>query len=167
MKKNNRVLLFALPFVSSLLIAGLVAVDNLNVKANESPTSLSFTSDNWVVEGSNVTLSNTNSISFDKDTHVGENKAVLHTKNDYDNYHLSFNMKFDAMSCGDPWYGRSGLIFYSDDTGLDGYYLGFFDWGNKLWSSSGWYVDDVFYLNGGVDAGWGDGQGVADNHYDI
>ena len=168
MKKNKRILLFALPFVSSLLVAGLVVANTINVKANESSSSLSFTSENWVVEGNSVTLSNSSEITFNKDVHVGENKAVLHTTQDYTNYHLSFNMKFDSMNCSDPWFGRSGIIFHSDDAGLDGYYLGFFNWdNNRLWASSGWYVDDTFHLNGGVDAGWGDGQGIADNQYDI
>ena len=82
MKKNKKILLFSLPFVSSLLIAGLVAANSINVKANESPSSLSFTNANWVVEGNSVTLSNSNEITFYKDVHVSENKAVLHTIQD-------------------------------------------------------------------------------------
>ena len=164
---KGKKMLWLFTVILSLITAVFFFLEtSTTVQASENNV-LSFSNDNWNVENGTVDLTNANEISFNKDIHVGENKAILHTTQVYDDYHLSFKMQYDSTNIGDPWYGRGGILLYSDQEGLDGYYIGFYNWDNFLWISTGWYLDDVFYHNYGIDAGWGAGTGLAENQYDI
>ncbi len=166
MKKNNKLISCVLALILFVTMSSFIIGNNISVKANDASL-LSFTADNWNVESGNINLSNSNEIVFDKDIHNGGNKAILHTTQSYSNYHLSFKMRYESNSVGDPWYGRGGILLHSDQEGLDGHYIGFYNWDNLLWLSNGWYVDNNFHHNYGIDAGWGQGTGLAENQYDI
>ena len=120
MKKNNKLISCILALILFVTMSSFIIGNNISVKANDASL-LSFTADNWNVESGNINLSNSNEIVFDKDIHNGGNKAILHTTQSYSNYHLSFKMRYESNSVGDPWYGRGGILLHSDQEGLDGH----------------------------------------------
>ncbi len=147
MMKKLAIILSALTLSCGIL--GIIPMLQKNVKVEAAGTTLTFNSDNWTVESG--ALSDGNLLSV-----TGEGKTLIHSNQTYENFHLTYKTQYSSSSTsGDPWYGRSGVILRSENSGADGFYLGFYGWDNLLWASTGNFVDNAFYHMNGVDAGWG------------
>ncbi len=148
MMKKLAIILSALTLSCGIL--GIIPMLQKNaLKVEAAGTVLTFNADNWTVESGGLSDGNVLSV-------TGEGKTLIHSNQTYKNFHLTYKTQYSSSSTsGDPWYGRSGVILRSENSGADGFYLGFYGWDNLLWASTGNFVDNVFYHMNGVDAGWG------------
>ena len=127
--------------------------------------SLVFDTQTWKSE-SGQPLTGGGSISVDKTADAGENKLLIHTEQSYEDFHLQYTFQYSDASVPEPWQGNSGVLLHSSGTGVDGYYIGFYNWDGNLWCSTGYWRDETFHLLFGVDAGW-IGAGLNENTVDI
>ena len=137
-KKLLTVALSAL-FVLSVTAFAFSFTEKSGIKARAQ--GLTFDEQTWT-SNNGQTISGGNVVTVDKTTDAGDNKLILSTIATYENFHLQYKFKYVDTAVSEPWWGNSGVLLHSSiDSGkISGYYMGFYNWGNDLWASTGYYV---------------------------
>ncbi len=162
-KNRGRIWTAAMVFV--LLLVVLAAAALRMEKTTVEGEALDFTSERWDVE-SGKTLGGNSELISDKDADAGENRILYRTKASFDNYKLSFEYRYSGTNREEPWMGCNGLILNDSADSLDGFYVGFYDWGGALYCSTGYYRNGEFAFLYGNHTGW-DTAGAENNVYEI
>ena len=163
-KKLLTVALSAL-FVLSVTAFAFSFTEKSGIKARAQ--GLTFDEQTWT-SNNGQTISGGNVVTVDKTTDAGDNKLILSTIATYKNFHLQYKFKYVDTAVSEPWWGNSGVLLHSSiDSGkISGYYMGFYNWGNDLWASTGYYVGGAYTMLYGVHSGWV-GAGLNENMIDV